>query len=216
MDRSFSVKAVMRPVPRTAHMAVKFELRKLIGSSQRSVNVAGGDLGRWIAPTDPTLGQNPGDVWTVTKVVQNLRAPARYRMRVTFRWTDSRGRVLASDTRRSRVCVESDLRPDLLVKSVRVTNISRSEDMYQAVIRNAGATSAEGPFGVELSFAQRAHLLPQTVAITRLGAHRSLSVSFSGPRCSPAIAPVMTVDPDHRVPDRNRQNNSYQVKCPGP
>jgi hypothetical protein len=99
LDRSMSIDAVMRPVPRTGHMALRFQLRRLIGRSGRTVNVAGGDLGKWLGPTDPTLGQNPHDVWTLRKIVQNLRARARFRFRVTFRWTDGRNRMLKTETR---------------------------------------------------------------------------------------------------------------------
>jgi hypothetical protein len=215
INRSMSVDAVMRPVPRTVHMSVRFELRRVIGANGKTVNVAGGDLGSWLGPTDPTLGQNPNDVWSVTKVVQNLRAPARYRFRVTFRWTGDGDRVLTTVKQLSRDCLEPDLRPDLLVKPpVAVTTASRTQDKYQPVIRNAGATAAIGPFDVSLTFPAQTHIAARTVTITRLGRHRSLSVSLFGPKCIAATAPTVTVDPKHVVNDRNRRNNAVQVKCP--
>ncbi len=97
-DRSAAVTAVMRPLVGTKHMAMRFDL--LMSSKgatvQRVVNA--GDLGVWITPKNPTLGQLPGDVWKLQKSVVNLAAPATYRFRVTFRWT---GRAVTRSARPS-------------------------------------------------------------------------------------------------------------------
>ncbi len=55
-------------------------------------------------PANPTLGQNPADVWMLKQNVVNLAAPAAYRFRVWFRWTGGGGRVLARAMRVSPVC----------------------------------------------------------------------------------------------------------------
>ncbi len=88
-NREVSTTAVMRPRPGTQHMWLKFELLRRTAASPRYVAVRGGrhsDLGKWVSPPDPTLGQQPGDIWQLAKPVVDLSAPARYRFRVWFRW----------------------------------------------------------------------------------------------------------------------------------
>lgn len=100
--RVVSITAVMRPLPGTAAMRMRFELISDAGGHLAQVH--GGDLGTWISPQPPTLGQDPGDVWIVRHPVYGLKAPADYRFRVSFRWLDFRHRVLATATRVSGVC----------------------------------------------------------------------------------------------------------------
>jgi hypothetical protein len=86
LNRVIGVSAVMRPVPGTVRMELRFQLLERQPGQWLHV-VHGGDLGRWRHPSPPTFGQNPGDTWIVNKPVANLDAPAIYRFRVTFRWT---------------------------------------------------------------------------------------------------------------------------------
>src|SRR5437588_3581577 len=89
--RAISIQAVMRPVRGTAKMQMRFQLmrRTKLGAPFRVVR--GPLLGSWISPQNPSLGQRPGDVWIVNHPVVDLPAPATYRFRVTFRWTDANG-----------------------------------------------------------------------------------------------------------------------------
>jgi hypothetical protein len=79
-------------------------LRELAGQSTFS-SVHGSGLGNWLSPPNPTLGQIPSDVWILNKPVVNLRAPAVYRFRVTFRWIGRSG-VIGSRTRLSPLCTQ--------------------------------------------------------------------------------------------------------------
>src|SRR5437763_9793932 len=104
LNRWIGVTAVMRPVAQTRHMAMKFQLLRKRPQSNRFVDVSGGDLGTWIHPTHPpTLGQRPGDHWTVQKQVVNLEAPAIYRVRVSFRWPSVGGCVGRSEEHTSEL-----------------------------------------------------------------------------------------------------------------
>src|SRR5438270_860978 len=51
-------------------------------------------------------------------------------------------------------------------------------------------------------------------SVAGLGAHGTLRVTFIGPVCTPPGAPTVTVDPDHRVGDYDRANNSMTATCP--
>ena len=108
LDRAVAVTAVMRPVPGTRRMELRFQLERRMSGATAFSQVYGGDLGRWRHPTNPaTLGQRPGDVWRLKKEVVNLVAPAVYRFRVTFRWSGSGGRALGQVTRLSGACAQA-------------------------------------------------------------------------------------------------------------
>ncbi len=81
-----AVVAVMRPVTGTQRMEMKFVLQRRDAGAGSFATVQGGDLGRWLEPNSPTLGQHANDVWRLRKLVANLPGPATYRFRVSFRW----------------------------------------------------------------------------------------------------------------------------------
>lgn len=94
LDRVVAITAVMRPRSGTERMELRFELLKEPRGRHSYSEVSGGDLGKWISPQNPTLGQRANDVWTLRKLVVNLAAPVVYRFHVGFRWTGAHGRVL--------------------------------------------------------------------------------------------------------------------------
>lgn len=212
-NRSVSVTAVMRPVPGTMHMFVRFDLLSAQPGAEPTT-IRSGDLGKWIKPPDPTLGQLPGDVWSVRKPVVPLAAPATYRFRVSFRWLGARNRLLDQSQQLSRRCDQRELRPDLLVQSITVTALpNQHNDLYTAVIANQG-NSAAGPFSVLFAPGDGSATTTDTVALLR--AHSSQSLAFVGPLCATATAPTITVDSALQVHDLNRANNALTATCPAP
>ena len=221
-DRSISIRAVMRPVAGTKRMEMRFELltRQSLGAA--FVAQTGGGLGAWISPTDPTLGQRPGDIWIVPDLVRDLPAPGYYRYRVSFRWTGAKGRVLATRTRSSIECYQPLFHPDLLVSTVTIQPIpdKPNKDEYVAAIENDGPAPAAVPFAV--TFTPAASALPGaapvivTKTIERLDAGATRTVAFVGPACSAAAAPTVVVDPDNTVGETDLTNNSLTVdpSCP--
>jgi hypothetical protein len=209
-SRAISVTAVMRPLPQTRRMWLKFELVRKSKRTGLATRQTGGDLGKWIAPADPSLGTRPGDVWVFKHPVKDLMAPDTYRFRVSFRWTGSHGRRLGDRVRHSRSCFQPELRPDLLVASIQVSAIpgQANNDRYVARIRNAGATAAKG-FQVQFSYGD----IRITRAVKRLKPRSSIKESFVGPRCTATTAPTVTVDPGHHIDDANPSNNSRVANC---
>ncbi|HXO07376.1 MAG TPA: CARDB domain-containing protein [Solirubrobacteraceae bacterium] len=213
-DRSTSLTAVMRPVAGTKHMAMRFDLLMSAPNALMSPRVVNaGDLGVWITPTNPTLGQLSGDVWKLQKSVVNLAAPATYKFRVAFRWTGAGGRPLQTLVRYSPKCQQRELRPDLLVQSIAVTPADNqpADDLYTAVISNAGNSTA-GPF--QVLFAPGGGGATKTRTVPKLRAHRSVSERFAGPLCTTGEAPTITADSTMEVDDLNRANNSMVATCP--
>jgi hypothetical protein len=104
LDRLVAVTAVMRPITGTAHMQLQFELFEKPRGTYTYSEVMGGDLGRWVSPGNPTLGQRPDDVWKRQKQVVNLAGPALYRFHVGFRWTGAHGETLRTESRWGETC----------------------------------------------------------------------------------------------------------------
>lgn len=210
-DRLVALTAEMRPLADTHRMHLRFELLREWRRGAGFGEVRGGDLGRWKSPPDPTLGEHPGDVWRLRKLVLNLAGPATYRFRVTFRWTGAHGRTLGRAVRLSRTCFQPELRPDLLVASIAVKHVpgNPGNDSYTAAIRNAGATGA-GRFDVQFTDAGTT----QRNSVAGLRSHKTVRVTFTGPACTAAAAPTVTADADHQVDDYNRSNNSLTATCP--
>lgn len=211
--RALSIQAVMRPLTGTYGMQMRFDLLRQTGAGGRFVAVRGRNLGSWITPQDPTLGQAAGDVWIVNHPVVDLVAPATYRFRVTFRWTGSRGQVLGTSVQWSRDCYQPELRPDLLVRSLSVAPGATGEDDYVAVIFNRGLTAA-GSFQVAFSGAGGA--APQTATIGSLRPRAAKRVRFVGTACTPGSALTVTVDPAHTVGEFDFANNTLTTACRAP
>jgi CARDB len=212
--RAVSITAVMRPLPGTRRMQMRFQLLSKAKGAAAYAPVTGGDLGTWVSPAIPTLGQRSGDVWRLQKPIVGVTAPASYRFRVSFRWLGANGHVRGTAVRESGVCFQPELRPDLLVRSITVESVAGrpSVNRYVAVIRNDGASDT-GPF--EILFTPGGALPVQTVSVPDLAAHSKLVNAFIGPVCSNAAATSVTVDPEEKVDDSNRSNNSMTAVCPG-
>ena len=208
-SRAMSVTAVMRPLTGTSKLQIKFQLYSRSSSTHPCTRVKGGDLNRWVAPSDPTLGRRSADVWTVIKQVVDLKAPATYRMRAIFRWLGPHDRVLGTMVRASASCYQPELRPDLQVKTISVEAVpgDTNANAYIAVIRNRGATAA-GPFQVQFIDGS----VVKSHSVTGLPAHSTIHQRFLGPLCTSGPASV-TADPVDAVDDYDHANNSLSVTC---
>ena len=212
ISRRISVWAVMRPVPGTRKLEERWVLLSRTTPGGAFTAVSGNNLGSWKSPSNPTLGQQPGDVWELYKYVSDLAAPAAYRLQATFRWLGDHDRVLATTQRTTPMCMQPELRPDLAVQSIVVEAIpdKPTKDRYVATIVNNGATRA-GPFLV--SFAPGGGLPVTNRLVSHLRAHGQLVESFVGPACSTTSATTVTADPDGQVNDYNRSNNQLTAVC---
>ncbi len=212
--RAVTVQSVMRPLTGTSKMQMKFELLRQTKIHPRFETVHGRGLGSWISPTNPTLGQQTGDVWIVNHPVVQLAAPATYKFRVTFRWSGAQGQTLGTATQTSPTCYQPELRADLLVRSLSVAPItsgpSSGEWAYIAVVANRGLTGA-GP--VEVEFADgNAKPLPATVAW--VGPKASTHQRFVAPACTAGTPLTVTVDPTQSIDEYDYANNALTMTCP--
>src|SRR5205085_5926213 len=103
-NRTTSVKVVMRAMAGTQKLQLKFSLLVGRDGSSPQTSVRGKNLGVWLTPKNPTLGQLSGDVWNFQKSVVELDAPATYQFRVSFRWLGAGGHVIGSAVRYGKPC----------------------------------------------------------------------------------------------------------------
>jgi hypothetical protein len=209
--RGVTATAAMRPVAGTRHMQLKFDL--LVKSAHQVTFVAarGHDLGKWVWPANPTLGQQPGDVWLLSHPVVDLGGPASYRFRVSFRWLGRHNKVLDKAVRTSPTCFQPELRPELIVQRITAMSIpgNKTDERYIAQIRNAGATAA-GPF--EVAFTEPS-VLSQTKNVAGLGAHAGVQKAFVAPICTSGSVTVVADSLD-QVDQWTRANDTLSAACP--
>jgi hypothetical protein len=212
LQREVSVQATMRPLTATRGLEIKFGLSATTPGQAAAAVVASG-LGQWLTPSDPTLGRRPGDIWKLSKAVYNLGAGS-YQYAVSFRWLGTQGKVLKTTTLTSSRCTIKELRPDLAVRSVKVTPVAGkpTRDRYLALIVNQGR-SASGPFSVQLNPGVPG-VAAQTKPTHSLGAGKRVAIRFTGPVCSAADPPSVVADPSGAVDDWQRSNNALTVACP--
>ena len=210
--RAISVQAVMRPVTGTARMQMRFDLMRKTGPGTAFTKVRGRQLDSWISPQDPTLGQNPADVWILSHPVVDLAAPATYRFRVNFRWIGAQGQRLATAVQTTSGCYQPEMRADLLVRSVTAGAVTpgQSAQNYAVWIANRGETGA-GPFQVVLAGAGST---PATATVAWLAPHSTVREQFVAPACSAGTNLVVTVDPAHTIDEYNFANNTLATACP--
>jgi hypothetical protein len=199
----------MRPVTGTVSMQMRFDLMRQQGGARFKL-VRGRFLGSWLSPSNPSLGQRPGDVWIVNHPVVDLPAPATYRFRVTFRWNGAHGRQLSTAVQSSPNCYQPELRADLLVRALSVTSAGSGQDAYVATIANRGQTGT-GPVEVDLAGATSTTKRATTASV---GAHSTARHRFVAPACAPGSSLTVTVDPSHKIDEYDFANNALTIACP--
>ena len=91
--------------------------------------------------------------------------------------------MLATVTDDTPVCEQPELRPDLTVAHLAVTQnqAQTQNDFFRAVIGNAGA-SAGGSFTVQLTYTHGTRATRRSQkTVASIGPHSSRTITFSGP-----------------------------------
>ena len=200
-DRSVVYDARMRRVAGTRRMQMRFALQWRQPGAKRWAGIKAPGLGTWVS-------SNPGvKSYTFTKRIENLAAPASYRVVVRFRWLDARGHTLHSDTIVARPCRQPDLRPNLVPTRVYTERIGDpAMRRYVVVVRNKGETAA-GAFDVAFGTLPPSHVVD-------LGPGVSTLVSFEAPRCDAPASLTATVDAGALIDEADEDDNSLSVPCP--
>jgi len=203
-ERHMVTEGRMRTQPRAARLAMRFDLEVRTPGRPRFVALKAPGLGVWNVT-------RAARQYVYAKRVENLAAPAAYRMVVRFRWYDARGRRIASARRVSAVCEQPDLRPDLMPLRVDVLAAADAARSYVVPVRNTGATAA-GPFAVLLTVAGR-ELPAQTVP--GLAPGERVSLTWTAPACAPGSTIAVEVDAEGAVDESDEADDALVRGCPG-
>jgi hypothetical protein len=199
-DRFAVFTGSMPAMAKATTLAMRFELLERTPAGGSFARV---DLPRWGVWEKTSKARVPGFIFT--KRVEQLAAPAAYRARLTFRWTDRRGRVLRTAQRLSPVCHQPDPRPDLHVKAVRLPATGPAS----VVVANRGR-SAAGAFAVQMARAG----LSLTKRVPGLAAGDRETVSFRIGRCTAGEPVTVTLDPEGVVGEAKEADDVVTVPCP--
>jgi hypothetical protein len=197
--REATFQARMTTVRRATRMQMRFTLQVLRPGERRFKRVAAPGFGTWIT-VPPGYGK-----YTYDKTVKALLPPASYRAVVHFRWRDARGRTIRTEQATTPACRLPDVRPDLVVRALRIIDGSR----YVATVVNRGREAA-GPFSVE--FLRDAEVLA-SAEILGLAAHGSTTVVVPGLPCTRGDRIEAVVDPGGDVDESNEENGTLAITC---
>jgi CARDB len=202
IQRSFDLAARIRRIAGTRRMAIRFDVQVLRPGTARYVAVRAAGFRTWLKSDRGVRA------YERFRTVNGLEAPARYRVKVGYRWYSRTGKVMKTVWRTTRTCSQPDPRPDLRVRAFVLWPASATTDRYQVVVRNAGPVAAQG---FRVTFVR-----PDGSATTKgpydLGPGDTRLPTFTGPRCTSG-APTVTVDPDGVVDEFREWNNTATAGC---
>ena len=199
--------ARMRALPRTARMQLRYTLQVRTPERARYVALSAPGFGTWLSPSPGTTR------YVYTKRVENLVAPASYRVKVRFRWLNAAGKVVQRAKVLSAACRQPDPRPNLSVRSLGVQPGSDAAHYrYVAFVRNTGRSDA-GASSLELTLAGT---LLGSALVDALAPGEGMLVSLEGPACAAGDEIAAEADADEAVDERNEEDNRLSRACPPP
>jgi hypothetical protein len=204
-DRAAVFEGRMDVVDGAARMQMRFRLEAAEPGDGRWRRVAATGFSAW---GSAAAGRSR---YVFTRRVEQLLAPASYRVRVRFRWLDAAGAVIATAGATSRPCRQPDPRPDLMVSAIAVRPAaSPSDRRYIVTIRNDGRGGAP-PTTVSLALGGGAWLAAPVAA---LAPGERDAVVFVAPACAPGTPLVATADAGDAVDERDEVANTLTAGCP--
>ena len=202
--RSATFEARVKAIAGSDRLAVRFSLQTRGEDELGWRKVTAPGLDAWLT-SDAGVGR-----YGYAKTVQNLAAPASYRVVVRFRWLGPEGDVMRTARETSQACRQLDLRPDLVARRVDVLPAGAATDrIFVVALRNAGRTLAPATT-IGLRVGDRV-LPPALAPLLEPGAVRS--VGFTAPACEPGELLEVTADAGGAV-DEADEANVLIVPCP--
>ena len=206
IDRHATFRGVMRRVPQTARMWMRFSLQERVGGGRyRTIKAPG--LGGW-RKSHPAVRR-----FSYRQRVLELAAGSVYRAVVSFRWYNAGGEVIRKARRRSRPCGQ----PGPLA-NVAVLRIGGGLPLagapllstYDVAVVNGGRL-ASPPFGVSLAV-DGAVVNTQSVGALLPGEARRLY--FTGPLCVGSL--TARADSEDAIREVSERDNVLTASCPAP
>lgn len=204
-DRFAVFEGEMRSVAGASRLQMRFSLRGREPGHDRWVKVAAPGFGTWISAT-PGVRR-----FVYTRRVEDLLAPARYRVIARYRWLDAAGAVLRTAERRTPVCRQTDRRANLVPLSIDIEPGSmRDTRTYVVPVTNDGGLGADR-FTVRLTVDGKS---PPVSQVEGVHAGERMLVSFEAPTCRPGSVISVTVDADGVIDEADEADNTITASCP--
>jgi hypothetical protein len=201
-EDSFAVfEGRMRSAPGAIQLSMRFTLQQKFGGSDfETVKVP--ELAVW-------RKAQPGvRAFTYKQRVRGLEKGGEYRVRIHFRWTGAKGKVLRSAHRRSGACGRTGPLPNLRIAAIgaRPGPAAATWD-YNVDVINSGDLAAER---VPVDFTVDGATLDRR-EISALAPGETATVRFSGPACARRVR--SKVDPEEAIHESNEDDNRLSLRC---
>jgi hypothetical protein len=178
-------------------MQLRFTLQASTPDAPKFRKVSAEGFGQWL--TAPSSARK----YTYDKTVQALLVPASYRVAIDFRWRAG-FKTVRSERALSPICRQPDLRPDLVLRTVRP-----DRDGYVAVVFNRGKQPA-GAFDVDF---QRNGISIGSTRVAGVAPGQAVDVFLPGPACKAGDELMAVVDPRSEVDEADEDNDTLKVDC---
>ena len=204
LDRHATFRGVMRRVPGTESMWMRFSIQERVGDGRfRTVRAPG--LGAW-RKSHPAVRR-----FSYRQRVLELAEGSAYRAVVSFRWYGAGGELIRRARRRSKPCAQPGLLPNLDVVGIGggppILGVPRRSSYTVRIVNNGGTGAPRS--GVSLAV-DGASLGTQSLGALEPGEARQLL--FSGPVCRRSVA--ARVDPGDLVREAFERDNLVTAPCP--
>lgn len=204
-DRAGVFEGQMRTLAGAERMQMRFTLQARASDRDRWRAVALPGFGTWLTSAAGT------ERYVYTKRVEDLLAPATYRVALRFRWLDAAGERIAGARAYSAGCRQPDPRANLVVDSIDVEPSGEpARRRYVVLVRNSGRATA-GPTELTLTAGGAP---AATVLVPQLPARTSTVVPVTGPACAPGAELIAESDAGDAVDERNEADNAFSRSCP--
>lgn len=190
----------MKRIEGAERMWMRFRLLERRGSAFEAVSAPG--LDRWHRSREGVGGFG----WRQN--VLGLKAGASYRTRASFRWYDADGNLLARARRRSPVCRQFTVLPNLAAE-LSAAQHTKVPGVWRYVFRveNTGAAAAEDvPVRLEVDGAAI-----DTAIVAAIEPGESRLATFRGPACEESVS--VTADPDDVITESEESDNAEELAC---
>jgi hypothetical protein len=195
----------MRTIDGARRMQMRFTLQTRTDPTARWTTVAVPGFGVW------TTSASGRSRYVYTKRVENLLAPASYRVSVRFRWLDADGDRIDSMRDTSPACKQPDPRPNLLVRGIGVEAAADAKSRrYVVLVRNNGHAAA-GASSLSLTVGGEAQ--PDAV-VPQLAAGEGTLVTLEAPACQPGTPLSAQADSGDAIDERDEADNTFTRNCP--
>jgi hypothetical protein len=189
----------MDTVPKAVKLQMRFRLQIATPDEPGWSRLAVPGFSAWVT-------SEPGRTrYVYAKRVEQLLAPASYRVQVRFRWLDAGGATLRTARATSPACRQPDPRADLKVVGLGLVAPGR----YDVTLRNAG----RGDAPASTLLLQLPDGTTSSAAVPPMARGEREEVFLDGSLCVPGQSITVIADADDAVDERD-EANAFSLPCP--